>query len=87
MKAKALLISEKDFDQLVEEGQVTVIGSYTDLRTTIKGLNPYIEYVIEPFRMTNPRTTDDRQYMIESVIISMDSQMKPKIIDYPNTSK
>ena len=74
LKSKALLISEKQFDELVETSSVTIVGSYADLRKSVVGANPYIEYIIEPIEVKGVK--------IDTVVISSDENVQ-KIVDYP----
>lgn len=74
MKSKALLISEKRFDELVETSSVVIVGSYADLRKSVVGANPYIEYIIEPMTING--------VTLDTVIISNEDNMQ-KIVDYP----
>lgn len=74
LKSKALLISEKQFDELVETSSVTIVGSYVDLRKSVVGANPYIEYIIEPIEVKGVK--------IDTVVISSDEDVQ-KIVDYP----
>lgn len=74
MKSKALLISEKRFDELVETSSVVIVGSYADLRKSVVGANPYIEYIIEPMTING--------VTLDTVIISNEDNVQ-KIVDYP----
>lgn len=74
LKSKALLISEKRFDELVESSSVTIVGSYADLRKSIIGANPYIEYIIEPIEVEGVK--------LDTVVISSDEDVH-KVVDYP----
>ena len=74
MKSKALLISEKRFDELVETSSVVIVGSYADLRKSVVCANPYIEYIIEPMTING--------VTLDTVIISNEDNVQ-KIVDYP----
>lgn len=74
MKSKALLVSEKRFDELVETSSVVIVGSYADLRKSVIGANPYIEYIIEPMTING--------VTLDTVIISNEDNVQ-KIVDYP----
>lgn len=74
LKTKALLISEKRFDDLVETSSVSIVGSYADLRKSVVGANPYIEYIIEPVDISGTK--------IDIVIISNEKDVY-KLVEYP----